>query len=143
MKTKPKSAADEAADVKPQTTAVRLPTGEEGKGRVFLIDAMSFIFRAYHAMARQRPMSTKKGLPTSATYVFVNMLSKLRKDFAPEYIAAVFDVAAPTFRDEQDPPCQSAQVRCGNSELSAGSLRRLQGETGRDAGRLGTTSSIY
>ena len=62
---------------------------------------MSFIFRAYHAMARQRPMSTKTGLPTSATYVFVNMLNKLRKDFAPEYIAAVFDVAAPTFRDEQ------------------------------------------
>ncbi len=62
---------------------------------------MSFIFRAYHAMARQRPMSTKTGVPTSATYVFVNMLNKLRKDFAPEYIAAVFDVAAPTFRDQQ------------------------------------------
>ncbi len=62
---------------------------------------MSFIFRAYHAMARQRPMSTKTGIPTSATYVFVNMLNKLRKDFAPEYIAAVFDVAAPTFRDQQ------------------------------------------
>ncbi|HWR36885.1 MAG TPA: DNA polymerase I [Clostridia bacterium] len=74
---------------------------DSGKGRVFLIDAMSFIFRAYHAMARQRPMSTKTGIPTSATYVFVNMLNKLRKDFAPEYIAAVFDVAAPTFRDEQ------------------------------------------
>ncbi len=74
---------------------------DAAKGRIFLIDAMSFIFRAYHAMARQRPMSTKTGLPTSATYVFVNMLNKLRKDFAPEYIAAVFDVAAPTFRDEQ------------------------------------------
>ncbi len=52
-------------------------------------------------MARQRPMSTKTGVPTSATYVFVNMLNKLRKDFAPEYIAAVFDVAAETFRDKQ------------------------------------------
>ena len=62
---------------------------------------MSFIFRAYHAMARQRPMSTKTGIPTSATFVFVNMLRKLRADFAPEYLAAVFDVAAPTFRDEQ------------------------------------------
>ena len=72
-----------------------------GKGRVFLIDAMSFIFRAYHAMARQRPMSTKTGLPTAATFVFVNMLRKLRDDFSPEYLAAVFDVAAPTFRDQQ------------------------------------------
>ncbi|HKD59738.1 MAG TPA: 5'-3' exonuclease H3TH domain-containing protein, partial [Terracidiphilus sp.] len=70
------------------------------KGRVFLMDTMSFIFRAYHAMARQRPMSTKTGVPTAATYVFVNMLRKLRADFNPEYLAAVFDVAGPTFRDE-------------------------------------------
>lgn len=74
---------------------------DAGKGRIFLIDAMSFIFRAYHAMARQRPMSTKTGIPTSATYVFVNMLNKLRKDFSPEYICAVFDLSGPTFRDEQ------------------------------------------
>jgi DNA polymerase I len=72
-----------------------------GQGRIFLIDAMSFIFRAYHAMARQRGMSTKTGLPTAATYVFVNMLRKLRDDFRPQYLAAVFDVAAPTFRDQQ------------------------------------------
>src|SRR5215469_4526244 len=62
---------------------------------------MSFIFRAYHAMARQRGMSTRKGLPTAAIYVFVNMLRKLRDDFHPHYLAAVFDVAAPTFRDQQ------------------------------------------
>jgi len=62
---------------------------------------MSFIFRAYHAMARQRSMSTKSGLPTAAVYVFVNMLRKLRDDFSPRYLAAVFDVAAKTFRDTQ------------------------------------------
>lgn len=62
---------------------------------------MSFIFRAYHAMARQRPMSTKTGLPTAAIYVFVNMLRKLRDDFSPQFLAAVFDVAGRTFRDEQ------------------------------------------
>jgi DNA polymerase-1 len=73
----------------------------EGKGRIFLIDTMSFIFRAYHAMARQRPMSTKTGVPTAATYVFVNMLRKLRDDFSPEYLAAVFDVGAPTIRNRQ------------------------------------------
>ena len=69
--------------------------------RIFLIDAMSFIFRAYHAMVRQRGMSTKTGVPTAATYVFVNMLRKMRDDFAPKHLAAVFDVAAPTFRDQQ------------------------------------------
>ncbi len=62
---------------------------------------MSFIFRAYHAMQRQRPMSTRTGVPTAATFVFVNLLNKLRADFSPQYLAAVFDVAAPTFRDEQ------------------------------------------
>jgi len=74
---------------------------QNSNARIFLIDTMSFIFRAYHAMARQRPMSTRTGIPTSATYVFVNMLRKLRDDFSPEYLAAVFDVAAPTFRDHQ------------------------------------------
>ena len=73
----------------------------DSTGRIFLIDTMSFIFRAYHAMARQRPMSTKTGLPTAAILVFVNMLRKLRDDFNPQYLAAVFDVGAPTFRDQQ------------------------------------------
>jgi DNA polymerase-1 len=62
---------------------------------------MSFIFRAYHAMQRSRPMSTRTGVPTAATYVFVNMINKLRRDFEPEYFAAVFDVSGPVFRDER------------------------------------------
>jgi DNA polymerase-1 len=68
---------------------------------VFLLDAMSFIFRAYHAMQRSRPMSTRSGLPTAATYVFVNMINKLRQDFAPHYFAAVFDVSGKVFRDDR------------------------------------------
>jgi DNA polymerase I len=62
---------------------------------------MYFIFRAYHAMQRQRPMSTRTGVPTAATYVFVNMINKLRRDFKPEYFAAVFDLSTPVFRDER------------------------------------------
>ena len=62
---------------------------------------MSFIFRAYHAMQRQRPMSTRSGVPTAATFVFVNMINKLRRDFQPEFFAAVFDVSAAVFRDER------------------------------------------
>jgi DNA polymerase I len=71
------------------------------KKPVFLLDSMSFIFRAYHAMQRQRPMSTRKGVPTAAIYVFVNMLNKLRRDFQPEYFAAVFDISGKVFRDER------------------------------------------
>jgi len=72
-----------------------------GRDFIFLIDTMSFIFRAYHAMTRSRPMTTRTGIPTAATYVFVNMLRKLREDFAPPHLAAVFDVLGPTFRDEE------------------------------------------
>src|SRR6516225_10493605 len=73
----------------------------EAKPPVFLLDAMSFIFRAYHAMQRSRPMSTRSGIPTAATYVFVNMIRKLREDFSPRYFAAVFDVSGAVFRDER------------------------------------------
>jgi DNA polymerase-1 len=85
----------------PQPAASSQKQSQPAHGRIFLIDTMSFIFRAYHAMVRQRPMSTKSGLPTAAIYVFVNMLRKLRDDFSPQYLAAVFDVGGPTFRDEQ------------------------------------------
>ena len=70
------------------------------KPPIYLLDTMAFIFRAYHAMARQRPMSTRTGIPTAATYVFVNMINKLRKDFQPQYLAAVYDVGAPVHRNE-------------------------------------------
>jgi DNA polymerase-1 len=82
----------------PQPDSTPAPAAET---RIFLVDTMSFIFRAYHAMARQRSMSTKSGLPTAAVYVFVNMLRKLRDDFSPNYLAAVFDVAAKTHRATQ------------------------------------------
>jgi DNA polymerase-1 len=101
---KKKSSQNPAAEPEqPPSTTGSKPQLVPGsaRGRIFLIDTMSFIFRAYHAMARQRPMSTKTGVPTAATFVFVNMLRKLRDDFSPEYLAAVFDVGAPTIRNQQ------------------------------------------
>ena len=64
-------------------------SASDSKPPIYLLDTMAFIFRAYHAMARQRPMSTRTGIPTAATYVFVNMINKLRKDYQPQYLAAV------------------------------------------------------
>jgi DNA polymerase-1 len=70
--------------------------------RVFLIDSMSHIFRAYFAPMGQRqdPLRNSKGQVTQAIFVFTNMLRKLLNDEKPDYIAAVFDTMAPTFRDE-------------------------------------------
>jgi DNA polymerase I len=75
-------------------------TTKSDKPPIYLLDSMAFIFRAYHAMQRSRPMTTRTGIPTAATYVFVNMINKLRADFKPEYLAAVYDVGAPLLRDE-------------------------------------------
>ncbi len=70
--------------------------------RVFLIDAMSHIFRAFFAPmgSRQEPMRNSKGQLTQAVFVFTSMLRKLIEDEKPDYIAAVFDTAEPTFRHD-------------------------------------------
>jgi DNA polymerase-1 len=66
--------------------------------RIFLVDAMGFIFRAYFApMAR---LNSPAGVPTKVPYLFSNMLRKLQKEHAPDYLAVVFDTKEPTFRDK-------------------------------------------
>ena len=66
---------------------------------LFLIDGSSQMYRAYHAF-RGRGLSNQEGRTTHAVYVFVTMLRKLFADHNPAYIAASFDLAGPTFRDE-------------------------------------------
>ena len=70
--------------------------------RVFLIDTMSHVFRAFFAPmgGRTEPLRNSRGQVTQAVFVFTNMLRKLLSDENPEYIAAVFDSATPTFRHD-------------------------------------------
>lgn len=70
--------------------------------RLFLIDSMSHIFRAFYApmAGRQEPLRNSKGQVTQAVFVFTNMLRKLITTEKPEYIAAVFDSSEKTFRHE-------------------------------------------
>jgi DNA polymerase-1 len=70
--------------------------------RLFLIDSFGFIFRAYHARARSGapPMRTGSGTSTEAIYIFHNMVRRLIAKEKPEYLAAIFESAGPTFRDE-------------------------------------------
>ncbi|MEO6213519.1 MAG: DNA polymerase I [Vicinamibacterales bacterium] len=67
--------------------------------RIFLIDGSSQMYRAYHAM-RGAGLSGPEGKTTHAVYIFVTMLRKLIDDHAPQFIAASFDLAGPTFRSE-------------------------------------------
>ena len=66
---------------------------------LFLIDGNNQMYRAYHAF-RGRGLSNAGGQSTHAVYVFVTMLRKLIADHKPAYLAASFDLAGPTFRDE-------------------------------------------
>src|ERR1700722_9520825 len=66
--------------------------------KLFLVDAMGFIFRAFFApMGR---LNNAQGIPTKVPYLFSNMLRKLMKEHAPNYLAVVFDTIEPTFRDK-------------------------------------------
>jgi DNA polymerase-1 len=69
------------------------------RATLFLIDGSSQMYRAYHAF-RGKGLSNQEGHTTHAVYVFVTMLRKLMNDHHPEYIAASFDLAGRTFRDD-------------------------------------------
>src|SRR5258706_12505844 len=84
-----------------------MPTNVSAAGngpaeRVFLIDSMSHIFRAFYAPMANRaaPLANSKGQVTQAVFIFTNMLRKLLTDEQPQYIAAIFESKEKTFRHE-------------------------------------------
>lgn len=56
--------------------------------KIFIIDASNYIFRSYYAI---RNMTNSKGVSTNALFGFIRALKKIEKDFAPDYLAVVFD----------------------------------------------------
>src|SRR6204780_6009583 len=70
------------------------------KKRLFLVDAMGYIFRGFFAPMDR--LQTSAGVPTKVPYLFATMMRRLlaNKDLRPDYLAVVFDVSAPTFRDK-------------------------------------------
>lgn len=68
--------------------------------RIFLLDTMSQVYRAYHAAAHQPiQMTTKAGFPTGATYIFARMLKKLVEEHKPEYMIACMEGGGVTNRE--------------------------------------------
>jgi len=65
--------------------------------KLFLLDAMALIYRAYYAMIRS-PRVTSKGLNTSAIFGFTNTLYELIRNENPTHLAVSFDTGAPTLR---------------------------------------------
>ena len=103
--------------------------------RVFLVDGNSYLYRAFFATPH---LSNSKGIPTNATYAFMNMIRKLQNDEKPDTLIIVFDSKAPSFREEiskaykaQRPPMPgnlSAQIPYVKSVLEAMGLPILEKE---------------
>ena len=68
--------------------------------KLLAIDGNSLINRAFYGV---RTLTSSDGVPTNAVYGFLNMLQKLREDYAPEAICVCFDRREKTFRHEAYP----------------------------------------
>jgi DNA polymerase I len=73
---------------------------EQGSTRkkLFLVDAMAHVYRAFFAPMMR--MNAPDGTPTKVPFLFANILKRLLKDYQPEYLAIVFDPPGATFRDQ-------------------------------------------
>lgn len=65
--------------------------------KLFLLDGMALIYRAYFALNKV-PRLTSFGLNTSAIMGFTNTLLEVLKNQNPSHLAVVFDTSAPTSR---------------------------------------------
>lgn len=65
--------------------------------KLFLLDAMALIYRAYYALIRN-PRITSQGRNTNAQFGFTNALIDLIKKENPTHMAVAFDTHAPTER---------------------------------------------
>ncbi len=69
-----------------------------------LVDGHSLAFRSYyaHAKGREGGLRTRSGIPTSVSFGFLKALLEVMETEQPQYVAIAFDVAAKTFRHDQD-----------------------------------------
>lgn len=67
--------------------------------KLVLIDSNALVHRAFHALPPT--LTSPKGVLTNAVYGFTSVLLKMLKDLKPDYIAATYDLAGPTFRHEE------------------------------------------
>jgi len=78
------------------------------KKRFLLIDSNALVHRAFHALP---PLRTKEGLNVGAVYGFTSTLLKAIEDVKPDYVAAAFDLAAPTFRHKEYSEYKATRVK--------------------------------
>jgi len=77
--------------------------------KLILIDGNALVHRAFHALPPT--LTSPKGVLTNAVYGFTSVLIKMIKELKPDYIAASFDLAAPTFRHEEFAEYKSHRIK--------------------------------
>lgn len=70
----------------------------EDKNRLFIIDGMSLLFRAFYAMGSR--LTTPEGVPIGAVYGFMKVIMKLLREQKPTHLAVCWDLKEKTFRHE-------------------------------------------
>ncbi len=80
------------------------------KPRLFLIDSMAYIFRAFYAIPSN--MHAQDGTPSNAAFGFIKAIEKILKDFKPTHICAVMDTGSKTFRNELYPEYKANRKEC-------------------------------
>ena len=73
-----------------------------------LIDGHALVHRAYHALP---PLNTSRGELVNAVFGFTSILLKILKELRPDYIAATFDLAGPTFRHKEFEDYKATRVK--------------------------------
>jgi DNA polymerase I len=78
--------------------------------KLFLLDAMALIYRAYFALSKN-PRINSKGQNTSAILGFANTLYDILNNENPSHIGVAFDTKVPTFRHESFPEYKAHRDR--------------------------------
>jgi len=68
-----------------------------GKPSLFIVDALNFLFRAFHALP---PLTTTKGLQTGAIYGLSQMILRIEREERPTHLCVVYDAPGENFRNE-------------------------------------------
>src|SRR3569623_737241 len=92
------------SDPNPTTSSGAPAAAAAVKPTLYIIDALNFIFRAFHALP---PLTSQKGVPTGAVYGRCQMLLRIERENRPTHLCAVFDAPGENFRHTLYPQYKS------------------------------------
>ena len=127
------AAAGTPVAVEAAASAPVASSGSAGKPSLYIVDALNFLFRAFHALP---PLTTTKGLQTGAIYGLSQMLLRIEREQRPTHLCVVYDAPGDNFRNEifpeykahrpPMPPELSAQMALTRQVVEAFGLTQLE-----------------